>query len=171
MTRLNIVTAPDPFLKMKSVPVLAIDDNLRKFMDNMLETMYSEDGAGLAAVQVGVLQRILVVESNEDEEGESKPLFMVNPEIIYTSEELSSCIEGCLSLPEQRITMLRPDVIKVKYLDYNNVPQEITSEGWVARAIQHEMDHLDGKLLIDYLGPVKKGLAVNKLKKLKKQYV
>jgi peptide deformylase len=173
MTILNVITAPDPILKEKSTAVGQVDDNIRKLMDDMLVTMYHDHGVGLSAVQVGILQRILVIDLQDDNDQSERdqgffPLFMANPEIIEQSTELVLATEGCLSLPEQRIEVARPDSIKTKFLDYNNKSQEITVSGWLARAIQHEIDHLNGKLLVDYLSNIKRDVALRKLKKLKK---
>lgn len=173
MTILNIITAPDSILKEKSVVVELVDDKVRKLMDDMLVTMYHDHGVGLSAVQVGILQRILVIDLQDDnDQGERDqdffPLFMANPEIIEQSAELVLATEGCLSLPEQRVEVARPDSIKTKFLDYNNKSQEITVNGWLARAIQHEIDHLNGRLLVDYLSNIRRDVALRKLKKLKK---
>lgn len=172
MTILNIVTAPDQILKEKSLSIKSVDDEVRKLMYDMLETMYHNNGVGLAAVQVGILKRVLIVDlqDSDDQERENSffPLFIANPEIIEQSIELVVATEGCLSLPEQSIEIARPYSIKLRFLNYNNVLQEIVSDGWLARAIQHEIDHLDGKLLIDYLSNIKRDIALRKLKKLKK---
>ena len=142
-------------------------------MDDMLVTMYHDHGVGLSAVQFGILPRILVIDLQDDhDQGEREqgffPLFMANPEIIDQSPELVLAAEGYLSLPEQRIEVARPDSFKTTFLDYNNKSQEITVNGWLARAIQHEIDHLNCKLLVDYLSIIKRDAALRKLKKLKK---
>ena len=169
---IEIITAPDPILKQQSQAVKSVDDNVRKLMNDMLETMYHDQGIGLAAVQVGVLQRVLVIDlqDSDDQEQSEKffPLFMANPEIIEQSTELVIAAEGCLSLPDQTVEVTRSYSIKTRFLDYNNKPQEITVDGLLARAIQHEIDHLEGKLLVDYLSNIKKDVAMRKLKKLKK---
>jgi peptide deformylase len=171
MTILPIVTAPDPRLKQKSLPVGTVTDNVRKFMDDMVQTMYHDEGVGLAAVQVGVQQRILVIDlqTNDDVEREANfyPLFIADPEVVEKSQELVVATEGCLSLPEQRIDIPRSESISIKFLDYNNNQRQLQASGWLARVIQHEMDHLDGKLLIDYLSTIKKDVALRRLKKLK----
>ena len=175
MSILPIVTAPDERLKQKSQPVLEFTDQTRKFMDDMLRTMYHEDGAGLAAVQVGVLKRILVIDIKDHDSVERPkdlyPLFIVNPEIIEKSEELVTANEGCISLPEQRIEVARPESIKIRYLDYHNKQQELEANDWLARVIQHEYDHLEGKLMIDYLSNLKRDVVLRKLKKLKNNIV
>lgn len=171
MTILSIITAPDPRLTEKSLTITAVDSDIRKFLDDMVETMYHDKGVGLAAVQVGILKRLLVVDLQENDESERSegfyPLFIANPQLIEKSKELVIADEGCLSLPEQKIEVARSESIKIKYLDYNNNIQELAANGWLARVIQHEMDHLDGKLLIDYLSSLKKDVAKRKLKKLK----
>lgn len=175
MSILPIVTAPDERLKQKSQPVLEFTDQTRKFMDDMVKTMYHEDGGGLAAVQVGVLKRIMVIDIKDHDPVERPkdfyPLFIVNPEIIAKSEELVTANEGCISLPEQRIEVARPESIKIRYLDYHGKPQELKANDWLARVIQHEYDHLEGKLMIDYLSILKRDVALRKLKKLKNNIV
>ncbi|MFP3012884.1 MAG: peptide deformylase [Rickettsia sp.] len=175
MSILPIVTAPDERLKQQSQPVLEFTDQTRKFMDDMLKTMYHEDGAGLAAVQVGVLKRILVIDMKEHDPVERPkdfyPLFIVNPEIIEKSEELITANEGCISVPEQRIEVARPESIKIRYLDYYGKSQELKANDWLARVIQHEYDHLEGKLMIDYLSNLKRDVVLRKLKKLKNNIV
>ncbi|MDP4708600.1 MAG: peptide deformylase [Rickettsiaceae bacterium] len=172
MAILKILTAPDTILQKASSPVDKVNDSIRQFMDDMLETMYEDNGVGLAANQVGVLSRVMVIDlQNDDDQSREKgfyPLFIVNPEILEISDEMIEADEGCMSLPGQRIPVSRPKYIKIKYLDYNNKNQELATDGWLARAIQHEMDHLDGKLAIDYLSNLKKNVALRKLVKLKK---
>ncbi|AIL65271.1 Peptide deformylase [Rickettsiales bacterium Ac37b] len=172
MAILALVLAPDPRLKQKSLPVEKVDDDLRKFMDDMLETMYYSEGAGLAAIQVGIAKRILIVDVSNKENDEAKnPIFMVNPEIIYISEEKCIRQEGCLSIPTQILDIERPSNIKVKYLDYNGNTQELEADGWLATAIQHEMDHLNGVLLLDHASLVKRDTMIRKAKKIKKTYL
>ncbi|MEY4464006.1 MAG: peptide deformylase [Pseudomonadota bacterium] len=175
MSILPIVTAPDERLKQKSHRVLEITAQTRKFMDDMLETMYHEDGGGLAAVQVGVLKCIMVIDIKDHDKVERPkdfyPLFIVNPEIIEKSEELVIANEGCISLPEQRVDVARPESIKIRYLDYHSKQQELEANDWLARVIQHEYDHLEGKLMIDYLSGLKKDVAMRKLRKLKNNIV
>lgn len=173
MTILRIITAPDPILKEKSLPVSSVDDSVRQLMRDMKDTMDYGDGVGLAAVQVGVLKRVMVLDLKEDDDTprapDFYPLFMANPEFIYKSDNSVKGTEGCLSLPEQRVDVARSDKIKLRYLDYNNKECEIEASGWLARALQHEIDHMDGKTLIDYLTFMKKDSALRKLAKLKKQ--
>lgn len=175
MAKLEVLTAPHPILNQQALPVSEVDDNIRKIMDDMLETMYHEVGIGLAANQVGILKRIIVLDLKDDDEEIRKkgfyPLFMANPEIIQASDESEEAIERCLSVPEQDVPVTRPLRIKVKYLDYNNEKQEIDADGWFARAMQHEIDHLDGKLTINYLSKLKKDFVLKKLIKLKREAV
>lgn len=172
MSKLEVLTAPDPRLSTKAKPVEAVNDNVRKFMDDMLETMYADHGIGLAANQVGVLQRIIVLDLQDDDDNERPkgfyPLFLANPEILEASEEMVEAEEGCLSVPGQRILVTRPEKIKVRFLNYHNKAQELETGGWLARALQHEIDHLDGKLTFDYLSKLKKSVVLRKLAKLKK---
>lgn len=172
MTILKVLTAPDSILQKKASPVESVNSSVRQLMDDMLETMYEDNGVGLAANQVGVLSRVLVLDlQNDDDQNRPKsfyPLYIANPEIIETSDEMIEADEGCMSLPGQKIPISRPSFVKIKYLDYNNKLQELATDGWLARAIQHEIDHLNGKLAIDYLSVLKKNVALRKLVKLKK---
>lgn len=168
MAILPIVTVPDPLLKKISQPVKEVDDKLRKFMDNMLETMYAAPGIGLAAVQVGKLLRILVIDiAREDDE--PNPQYFINPEITWTSEEMNTYNEGCLSIPEQYADIERPAECKVTYLDYDGNTQETHATELLATCIQHELDHLNGIVFIDYLSKVKRGMYVRKVKKFVKE--
>lgn len=166
MTVLPLVIAPDPRLAICSEPVEKVDDELRAFMDDMLETMYAEEGIGLAAVQVGVHKRILVMDLQI--EGEKKPVFVVNPEIIETSEELNEYEEGCLSFPEQRAKVIRPKRIKVKHLDYHGKEQVLECDELLATCIQHEMDHLNGVVFVDHVSKMRRDMILRKVKKLQK---
>lgn len=168
MAILPIVTVPDPLLKKISKPVTKVDDKLRAFMDDMLETMYAAPGIGLAAVQVGKLWRILVIDIAPDGE-EPNPMYFVNPEIIWTSDDIAIYNEGCLSIPEQYADIERPAECKVRYMDYNGEEQEIHATGLLATCVQHEMDHLNGIVFIDYLSKIKRGIYVRKVKKLVKE--
>ena len=172
MSVLTVLTAPDPILSKKAFPVELVDNSIRKLMDDMLATIYEDKGVGLAANQVGVLKRVMVIDLQEDDKQKRPegfyPLFIANPEILESSDEIIEADEGCMSLPDQRIPVARPESVKVKYLDYNNKTQELATGGWLARAIQHEMDHLDGKLLIDYLSNLRKDVVLRRLAKLKK---
>ena len=172
MSKLKVLIAPDPILKKKALTVEFVDNSIRRLMDDMLATIYEDRGIGLAANQVGVLKRVLVLDLQEDDDQERDkgfyPLFIVNPEIIESSEETKIAEEGCMSVPDQRIPVERPVSVRIKYLDYNNKEQELETEGWLARAVQHEIDHLNGKLLIDYLSNLKKNVVLRKLTKLKR---
>lgn len=168
MTILSIVTVPDPLLKTISVPVETVDDELRSLMDNMLETMYAAPGIGLAAVQVGRPIRLLVMDLAEEDQ-EANPQFYVNPVLTWASGELATYNEGCLSVPEQYADIDRPAECKITYLDYNGVEQNIHATGLFSTCIQHEIDHLNGIIFIDYLSSLKKSMAVRKVKKLVKE--
>ncbi|WP_375201708.1 peptide deformylase [Hyphococcus sp.] len=160
----EILTAPDPRLREVSKPVDKVDDALRALMDDMLETMYDAPGIGLAAIQVGVPKRVIVMDlAGKDEEPE--PRFFVNPEILHPSEEMNLYEEGCLSVPEYFDEVERPARCRVKYLDYNGEEQILEAEGLLATCIQHEMDHLEGVLFIDYLSRLKRDRVLKKLKK------
>lgn len=160
----DILTAPDPRLRRKSAPVETVDDGVRALMDDMLETMYEADGIGLAAIQVNVPQRIIVMDlAGEDEE--PAPRFFVNPEILDPSEETSLYQEGCLSVPEFYEEVERPARCRVKYLDYHGAEQILDAEGLLAVCIQHEIDHLEGVLFIDRISRLKRDRIIRKLKK------
>ncbi len=167
MARLPIVTAPDPRLKVRSEPVETVDAALRRFMDDMLETMYDAPGIGLSAVQVGVPRRVIVIDVAG--EGEPpQPLRMVNPEIRRRGDQLVTYEEGCLSLPEQYADVTRPGSVVVGYIDENNQPRELEAEGLLATCIQHEMDHLEGILFVDHLSAVRRSIILRKLIKARK---
>jgi peptide deformylase len=167
MSILPIIETPDPRLKVKSTPVEQVDDDLRRFMDDMLETMYAAPGIGLAAIQVGAPKRVLVIDLQETE-GEKSPRFFVNPEIIWESDELATYNEGCLSVPDQYAEIDRPARIKVRYLDYNGKLNEDDMDGLLATCLQHEMDHLEGILFIDHLSRLKRDMILRKLAKAKR---
>jgi peptide deformylase len=167
MALLPILTAPDPLLKKISAPVKQVDDEIRRLMDDMLETMYHAPGIGLAAPQVGQLKRVIVLDlAREDEE--PQPLRLANPEIVWVSDDDATYNEGCLSVPEHYADVVRPAACRVKYLDYNNKPQEMAAEGLLATCLQHEIDHLDGVLFIDHLTSLKRNIIRRKLLKTKK---
>ena len=168
MAKKQILIIPDPLLRKVSEPVSSVNTEIKNLMDDMLETMYAAPGIGLAAVQIGVLKRIIVIDLSKD--GEKKnPLFIVNPEITFKSNELISYEEGCLSIPNQFAEVKRPSSCKVNFLDYNGKKKEINADGLLATCIQHEVDHLDGILFIDYLSKLKKDLIIKKTKKQKKE--
>jgi len=166
----KIVTAPHLALKQKSSPVDTVDDVIRAQMDGMLKTMYDAPGIGLAANQVGILNRVLVMDLSKSDEGEKpNPICMANPEIIYESEEPSIMEEGCLSVPKQYAEVERPKIVHVKYLDYDGKPAELKADNLLSHCVQHEIDHLDGILFIDYLSTLKRKMLLKKVDKLKKQ--
>ncbi len=160
----EILVVPDPILKQVSSPVDAVDDELRALMDDMLETMYAAPGIGLAAIQVGVARRVIVMDLARPEE-EPQPRYYVNPEIVWASDETAPYEEGCLSVPEIYDEIERPVRVKLRYLDYHGKPVEEDAEGLFAVCIQHEMDHLQGVLFIDHLSRLKREQAVKKVKK------
>ena len=167
MALLPIITAPDPRLKKVCKAVEAVDDDIRRLMDDMLETMYNAPGIGLAAPQVGVLKRVIVVDVAGDEEPKA-PLLMANPELTWVSDDDASYEEGCLSLPEHYGDVVRPAAIKLRYLDHENEIREMAAEGLLATCIQHEMDHLDGILFVDHMTALKRNMILRKLLKAKK---
>ncbi len=160
----DILIVPDPVLKQVSKAVDVVDDDLRALMDDMLETMYAAPGIGLAAIQIGVARRVIVMDLARQEE-EPQPRYFVNPEILWASEETQPYEEGCLSVPEIYDEVERPAHVKLRYLDYNGKTVEEDAEGMYAVCIQHEMDHLDGVLFIDHLSRLKREQAVKKVKK------
>ena len=166
MTIRKILTEPDPSLRQKSLDVSVVNDENRKLMDDMLETMYDAPGIGLAAIQVGIPKRIIVIDLSKEEE--KRPLYFINPKVILKSNNNATYEEGCLSVPGQFAEIDRPDRCHVNYLDYNGEKQELKAEGLLATCIQHEMDHLEGILFIDYLSKLKKSFIVKKLSKNKK---
>ncbi len=167
MALLPIITAPDPRLKKKCAPVEKVDAEIRQLMDDMLETMYQAPGIGLAAPQVGVLKRVIVLDVTHEEEPRN-PLFMANPEIIWVSDEDTSYNEGCLSLPEHYADVVRPATVRVRYLDHENEIREIEATELLATCIQHEIDHLDGILFVDHISALKRNMILRKLLKAKK---
>tara|TARA_Y100000590_G_scaffold459136_1_gene615468 strand:- start:28 stop:552 length:525 start_codon:yes stop_codon:yes gene_type:complete len=163
----QILTEPNKILREKSLIVEKVDRDLQKLMNDMLETMYAAPGIGLAAIQVGVPKRVIVLDISQ-KDGPKNPMFFVNPEIIEKSNNTSTYEEGCLSVPGQFAEIDRPDKCHIKYLDYNGQPKEIKAEGMLATCIQHEMDHLEGILFIDYLSKLKKTMIMKKLSKQQK---
>jgi peptide deformylase len=166
MALLPILVAPDPRLKQTSTPVKQVDDEVRRLMDDMLETMYQAPGIGLAAPQVGVLKRVIVLDLAHEGE-EPQPLRLANPEIVWVSDDDATYNEGCLSVPEHYADVVRPAACRVKYLDYNNKAQQIEADGLLATCLQHEIDHLDGVLFIDHLTSIKRNIILRKLLKTK----
>ncbi|MEQ9489623.1 MAG: peptide deformylase [Alphaproteobacteria bacterium] len=168
MAVLPILVAPHPVLKKKCEPVEQVTSELKSLMADMLETMYAAPGVGLAAPQVGVSKRILVVDCARQEE-DPAPIKMANPEIIWESEELVTYEEGCLSFPEQYADVNRPAECHVKYLDENNQEQLLKADGLLATCVQHEIDHLEGIVFVDHLSTVKRGIIMRRLKKQQRQ--
>jgi peptide deformylase len=162
----EILVVPNPLLKQVSKPVERVDDELRALMDDMLETMYDAPGIGLAAIQIGVPQRVIVMDLAREGE-EKEPRYFVNPEILWKSEETKPYEEGCLSVPEYFDEVQRPAQVKLRYLNYQGETVEEDADGLFAVCIQHEMDHLDGVLFIDHLSRLKREQAVKKVKKQK----
>lgn len=167
MAKLEIITAPDPRLKQKSKPVEAVTDDIRKLMDDMLETMYAAPGIGLAAVQVGVPLRVIVMDLAQGDDA-PQPRYFINPEILEASEELASYAEGCLSVPDFYEDVERPAHVRVRFLDYDGEIREIEADDLLATCLQHEMDHLEGVLFVDHLSKLKRSMILKKLQKQKR---
>ena len=167
MAKLDIITLPDRNLRVRSAPVERIDDDLRKLMDSMLETMYAAPGIGLAAIQVNVPRRVVTIDvaQREDESAPPAPLFLVNPEILWSSDEVAAAEEGCLSIPEYYAEVERPAAVRIAYLDRDGKRQELEATGVLAICLQHEIDHLDGKLFIDHLSKLKRDMVIKKFAK------
>ena len=186
MTIQKILTEPNKILREKSLRVENVNKKIQQLMDDMLETLYAAPGIGLAAIQVGVPKRVIVMDisksrndigrdkgdinKNEDKESK-KPMYFVNPEIIWKSEDKFTYEEGCLSLPNQFAEIDRPKQCHVEYLDYNGRPKELRTDGLLATCIQHEIDHLEGILFIDYLSKLKKEMIIKKLSKQTKDNI
>ncbi len=168
MSQKNIVIEPDPILRKKSERLEKVDDEIKKLLDDMLETMYAAPGIGLAAVQIGILKRLIVIDISKENE-KKNPIFLVNPVIISRSSDTSVYEEGCLSLPGHFAEIERPAECKVEYIDYDGKKKEIKAKGLLSTCIQHEVDHLNGVLFIDYLSKLKKDMIVKKLIKHKKE--
>ena len=168
MSQRKIVIEPDPILRKKSENLEKVDNELRLLLDDMLETMYAAPGIGLAAVQVGILKRLIVIDISKDKE-KKNPIFLINPEIIFKSKKTSIYEEGCLSLPGHFAEIERPEECHIKYIDYDGKKKEMKANGLLSTCIQHEIDHLNGILFIDYLSKLKKDMIVKKLVKQKKE--
>ena len=166
MPPLEILEAPDPRLTTRAAPIEQIDGRFLKLLDDMLETMYAAPGIGLAAPQVGVLRRAFVVDLGEGEE--RAPLFVINPEIVWRSDELVAAEEGCLSLPQQFGEVIRSEKVRVRYQDRTGESVEIEAEGLLARCLQHEFDHLEGILFTDHLSALKRNMIMRRLVKARK---
>ncbi len=169
MAILPIITAPDPKLKQRCQLVSVVDDALRQLIDNMLETMYEAPGIGLAAPQVGVLSRIIVVDVARPNEGEAPaPHCLINPELLWVSDDASAHEEGCLSLPDHYAEVVRPELIRVAFLDRKGERRELEAQGLLATCIQHEMDHLEGVLFVDHISAIRRNMILRKLTKAKR---
>jgi peptide deformylase len=164
MAILPIITLPDTLLRKVSTPVERVDPEILKLADDMLETMYAAPGVGLAAVQAGVLKRLVVLDIGDDDD-ERHPLTLINPEILKTGNDTRVYEEGCLSIPDFRLDIERPASLVVGYIDRNGKPQEMEADGLLATVIQHEIDHLNGKLIIDFLSRLKRDMVVKRFKK------
>lgn len=169
MTLRPILLHPDPRLKKVCAPVARITPEVETLAADMLATMYDAPGVGLAAPQVGVLSRLYVMDCNKDPEAEPQPLVLVNPEITWTSEELNTYEEGCLSIPDHYADVTRPAQVRMRWLGLDGKTHEREFDGLWATCAQHELDHLDGRLFIDYLGPIKRQMITRKMVKLKRE--
>jgi peptide deformylase len=165
--KLEIITLPDRQLRSVSAPVERVDADTRRFLDEMLAAQYEADGIGLAAIQVGVPRRIVTLDvaKREDENAERAPMFLINPELLWSSDEVVTRQEGCLSIPEYYAEVERPARVRVAYLDREGKRREIEANGVLATCLQHEIDHLNGKLFIDYLSKLKRDMVIKKFSK------
>jgi peptide deformylase len=164
MEHLDIIKLPDPVLRKKSAAVEQVDDDLRALLDAMMETMYEAPGIGLAGIQVGVPKRIITIDVTRDE-GPNEPLYLINPEILALADDRSTYEEGCLSIPDYFAEIERPASVRLRYVDYDGKSREMQAEGMLATVIQHEIDHLDGVLFVDYLSKLKRDLVIRKFTK------
>jgi peptide deformylase len=167
MTIRPLVIAPDERLLIPSAKVEAVDDSIRTLLDDMLETMYANDGIGLAAVQIGVHKRCIVTDV-AIREGRNEPMKFINPEIVENSEDTSVFTEGCLSFPDQYSDVERPEAVTVRYLDENGVEKTVRAEGILATCLQHEIDHINGIVFVDHISSMKRDMILRKLKKAKR---
>jgi peptide deformylase len=171
MAKRDIITIPDKLLRSKSAPVERVDDELRRLMDDMFETMYAAPGIGLAAVQVGVPRRLITLDvvGREDEAKKPEPLVLINPELLWTSDERATYEEGCLSIPDYYAEVERPARVRVGFLDRDGKRREIEANGVLAVCLQHEIDHTNGKLFIDHLSKLKRDMVIKKFAKAARQ--
>lgn len=171
MAVLQLIIAPDPILKKASAPVAEVNDEVREILNHMLDTMYHSGGIGLAAVQVGLHKRLIVVDVNwrDEDETSRKPLKLINAEIVSDSGDEHEYKEGCLSFPDQYSEVTRPSSVKIKYLDENGKPQQLEADGLLATCIQHEIDHTNGITFVDHISRMKRDMIHNKLTKAKKR--
>ena len=167
MAKRTILTAPDPKLKAKGQDVAKVDGEVKRLIDDMLETMYAADGVGLAAIQIGVPLNVVVIDVAQ-KEGKKEPQAFLNPKIVWASEETAKFEEGCLSVPDIWEEVRRATAIRVDYMDRDGKPQTVEADGFLADCLQHEIDHLNGKLFIDHLSRLKRSMALKKLEKAKK---
>jgi peptide deformylase len=165
----SIVMHPDPRLKKPCAPVVAVTDEVRALGRDMLETMYNAPGIGLAAPQVGVMQRVIVMDCVKDPELIARPMVLLNPEVIWSSEEVNTYDEGCLSIPDQYADVTRPKIVTVRWMDLEGAQHEETFDGLWSTCVQHEIDHLNGKLFIDYLRPLKRQMITRRMEKWKRE--
>lgn len=167
MTIRPIITIPDPVLRKISEPVERVDAETLKLMDDMLETMYAAPGIGLAAIQVGVPRRVVVIDASKEDEPR-QPLCLINPELVAVGQTTRLYEEGCLSIPDVTVEIERPATLTVKYIDRDGKERELAADGLLATALQHEIDHLDGQLIIDFMSRLKRDMVIRKFKKLKR---
>ena len=168
MPKLDIIKLPDPILRQVSKPIAKVDAGVRRLIDDMLETMYAAPGVGLAAVQVGRPLRLLVIDIGDDDDDDDdpkRPIAMVNPEIVSLGPVLKSHEEGCLSIPDVRFEIERPSSLVVRYVDRDGKSRELAADGLLATAIQHEIDHLNGRMIIDYMSRLKRDIIIRRFKK------
>ena len=166
MAILDIITLPDPILRQVSQPVERVDDELRQLFDDMLATMYDAPGIGLAGIQVAVPKRVLVLDVGDEESEEKHPICMANPEIVSKGDATRVYEEGCLSIPDVRVEIERPSEVTVRYIDRDGNQQELQAEGLLATAVQHEIDHLDGRLIVDFMSKLRREMVIRKFKKM-----
>ncbi|MEO0618494.1 MAG: peptide deformylase [Pseudomonadota bacterium] len=168
MALLDIITIPDPLLREASVAIERVDDDTRRLVADMFETMYDAPGIGLAAPQVGILRRVLVIDPARSEDDQPRPIAMINPELLREGETLSSYEEGCLSIPDVFAEVERPAEVRVAYTDLEGNRQELECDGLLATVVQHEIDHLDGRLFIDFLSRLRRDRILKKFVKAKR---
>ncbi|WP_119679590.1 peptide deformylase [Indioceanicola profundi] len=169
MALLDILIVPDTRLKKVCAPIANVDGRVAKLADDMLETMYKAPGIGLAAPQVGLLERLIVIDVADHKTEKPNPVAMINPEVVWRSEEQSTYNEGCLSIPEVYADVTRPAQVKVRYVDRGGEVREMEADGLLATCVQHEIDHLNGILFIDHLSQLKRSMIMRKMTKLKRQ--
>ncbi|MFC7333766.1 peptide deformylase [Rhodocista pekingensis] len=168
MSLLNILIVPDARLRQTATPVTNVDGRVARLMDDMLETMYKAPGIGLAAPQVGVLERVIVMDIAERKTEAPNPILMANPEIIARSDELATAQEGCLSIPDIYADVTRPRQVRVRYVDRAGEVRELDADGLTATCVQHEIDHLNGVLFVDYLSALKRSMLLRRLQKMQR---